>query len=494
MKSVQIEQGLLAGVEKNGIFAHLGIPFAAPPVGERRWRPPAPPQPWTGVRDCTGYGNSAVQIANTGYDTGAPQSEDCLYLNVWTPTLDPIAKQPVMVWIHGGGFLNGAASMPMYVASELARRGVTVVSLNYRLGAFGFLTHPDAGANFAVQDWLAGLRWVAASIAAFGGDPANVTVFGQSAGGAAVRALLSTPSARGLFHRAIIQSAGFEDYAVVASPSYERAAAATLAMLDQLSCRDIAELRAVPAEQVRAASFACAGVFPPAGQLHTPANLVWYPVLDDSVIVDDFAGWAADVPVMLGCTEDEARFFIKPDAVYAHPELRPEDVYTQTTLETMTKVLGGDAASDILAHFASSDLRPYEALAQLCTSAVWHEPAFATMNRFADLDRTAFHYRFTRTSPGAIQAGLLAFHSAEIAYLFGQVATGPGYEAVDQVVSNAIQHAWVEFARTGVPSHVDGAPWPAASRATPALTVISDSTVSGPASPSALTALIHAAR
>ncbi|MDQ2848373.1 MAG: carboxylesterase family protein [Actinomycetota bacterium] len=494
MNPVQTEQGLLLGVEQDGIFAHLAIPFAAPPVGELRWRPPAPPQPWTGVRDAAAYGNAAVQIANTGFDAGARQSEDCLYLNVWTPTLDPAAKQAVMVWIHGGGFLNGAASMPMYVGSELARRGVTVVSLNYRLGAFGFLAHHDAGANFAVQDWVAGLRWVAANVASFGGDPANVTIFGQSAGGAAVRALLSTPSARGLFHRGIIQSAGFENYAVVASPSYQRAATATLAVLDQLGCRDIAELRAVPTEQVRAASFACAGVFPPPGQVHTPANLVWYPVVDDAVIVDDFAGWPSNVPVMLGCTEDESRFFIKPNAVYAHPELRPQDVYTQPTLETMARVLGGDAADDILAHFAASGLTPYEALAQLCTSAVWHEPALATMTRFADLDRTAFHYRFTRKSPGAIQAGLLAFHSAEIAYLFGQVATAPGYEAVDQAVSQAIQHAWVEFARTGVPSHLDGSPWPAAARAAPAVTVIADSTLSGPASPSAITALIHATR
>jgi len=254
MRNIRIEQGLLSGAEQDGVHRFLGLPFAQPPVGELRWQPPRPPSGWDGVRDATKFGNAAIQTANTGFDVGASQSEDCLYLNVWTTDPDPASRQPVMVWMHGGGFLNGAASMKLWTGEELARRGVTVVSVNYRLGAFGFLTHPDVGSNFGVLDWVAALSWISKNIQAFGGDPDNVTIFGQSAGGAAVRALLSTKTAKGLFHRAIIQSAGFEDYAVVDSPSYQRSAAATEKLFDQLGSHDIDVLRQVPTEKVRAAS------------------------------------------------------------------------------------------------------------------------------------------------------------------------------------------------------------------------------------------------
>ncbi len=233
-------------------------------------------------------------------DLGAPQSEDFLYLNVWTTEPEPDIKQPVMVWIHGGGFLNGSASLKLWTGEQLCQEGVIVVSLNYRLGAFGFLTDPDVGANFGVQDWVAALEWVRINIGAFGGDPDNLTVFGQSAGGAATRALLSTPSARGLFHKAVIQSAGFEDYAVVNSPSLERSHTATARLYEKLGSTDINELRQVPAAEVREASLALSGIFPPPGQVHTPANLVWYPVPDGQVIDNDFGGWEEDVPVILG--------------------------------------------------------------------------------------------------------------------------------------------------------------------------------------------------
>jgi para-nitrobenzyl esterase len=494
MSTVQVEQGQLAGEERSGVHSFLGIPYAAPPVGDRRWRPPAAPQSWEGVRDATTFGNAAIQTVNTGMVLGAPESEDCLYLNVWTTNPDAEARQPVMVWVHGGGFLNGSASLSIWRGDELCRNGVTVVSLNYRLGAFGFLTHPDVGANFGLQDWVAALEWVRTNIGVFGGDPDNVTVFGQSAGGAASRALLSAPTARGLFHKVVIQSAGFEDYAVVGSPSYQRSADASVQLFQRLGSDDIDVLRQAPAEEVRAASFALAGTNPPPGQVHTPANLVWYPVVDGAVMVDNFAGWPDEVPVMLGCTEDEARFFVQPTMLYAHPEVKPEDAYTPETLAEMAAALGGNRADDILAYFAASGASPYVAIAELITAVVWHEPALASLRRFADLGRTAYAYRFARVSPGARQSGLLAKHSAEIPYLFGSMVPAQAYGDRDHEVARQVQHAWTEFARNGTPRSVDGSLWPVYRNEDPEIAWIEDTTETRPLIPSPLMELIESSR
>ncbi|MEU6128240.1 carboxylesterase family protein [Saccharopolyspora sp. NPDC047091] len=490
MARVHIGQGVLAGSEHDGIFRFLGIPYAAPPVGELRWAPPTPPEPWGGVRDATAFGPPAVQIADTGIDFGAPQNEDCLHLNVWTSSLDPAAHQPVMVWIHGGGFLGGSSSMPEYSGADLARRGVTVVSFNYRLGGFGFLSHPEIGANAAVLDWVAALAWVAADISAFGGDPGNVTVFGQSAGAAAARTLLSTPAARGLFHRAIVQSAGFEDYAVPPSPSYDRITEASEQLFDRLGTRDVGELRSLPARQVREASFALAGT-PPAGQLHTPADLVWYPTADGSVVPDDRP---CDVPVLFGWTQHEARFFHRPAGQYARPDLDPAEIYTPETLGTMARALAGSRADEVLARFAANGRAPYDALAELTTAAIWAEPAWETYRRFAGLGREAYAYHFTRVAPGARRSGLLAAHMAELAYLFGLPTGGTEYDEVDVDVSDAVQHAWTEFARTGVPRHRDGTAWPSCDAAAPRHTVIGDEARSAPVDIGPIAAEINSVR
>ncbi|MFD0021684.1 carboxylesterase/lipase family protein [Streptomyces sp. NPDC058382] len=480
MSNVRLEHGRLAGAEHDGVHSFLGIPYAAPPVGDLRWAPPASLAAWDGVRDATTFGNSAIQSVHTDFTPGSPESEDCLNLNVWTTDPAPGARLPVMVWIHGGGFLNGSNAMPLWSGQQLAQRGVVMVSLNYRLGAFGFLAHPEVGCNFGIQDWVAALKWVQSNITAFGGDPDNVTVFGQSAGGAASRALLCTPAARGLFHRAVIQSAGYEDYAVVPSPSYERTTKATENMFRHLGSSDFTQLRRLPAEQIREASFAEAGVIPPPGQVHTPANLVWYPVADGQVMTEDFSGWADDVPIMFGCTQDEARLFHKPTGLYGHEtqsSLDPADVYTTETLATMAKAIGGDRAGDILDHFNSRGLTPYEALCELDTTGVWHEPALASYQRYAALgDRTTYNYRFARVSPGARRSGLLTPHSAEIPYLFGPVIAGDDYDAADVQVSENVQHAWTEFARTGTPRNPDGTPWPACTPTDPHFTVIDDET------------------
>jgi para-nitrobenzyl esterase len=220
------------------------------------------------VRAAKQFSPACVQTVGAVFDLRvANQSEDCLYLNVWTSTLDSLALQPVMVWIHGGGNLGGAGSEDAYDGSRLAAKEVTVVTFNYRLGAFGFLAHDQVGANFGVLDYVAALNWVRKNIAGFGGNPDNVTVFGESAGGVAVRTLLSCPPAQGLFHRAIMQSAGFERPAFASSWSYARAQTAAEALFNRLGSHDLKELRNAPTAAIKMASHELSGIFPKPGQV-----------------------------------------------------------------------------------------------------------------------------------------------------------------------------------------------------------------------------------
>ncbi|MET0401997.1 MAG: carboxylesterase family protein [Cystobacter sp.] len=216
---VRVAGGTLQGAEEEGIVSFKGVPFAAPPVGELRWRPPQPVQEWSGVREATAFGHDCMQIPfpSDAAPLGTPPAEDCLTLNLWRPASAPAdGKLPVMVWIYGGGFVNGGSSPAVYDGSRFARRGVVLVSFNYRLGRLGFFAHPALTAeaaggptgNFGYMDQLAALEWVRDHIARFGGDPHNVTVFGESAGGGSVHTLLTSPKARGLFHKAIIMSGG----------------------------------------------------------------------------------------------------------------------------------------------------------------------------------------------------------------------------------------------------------------------------------------------
>lgn len=493
MIQVRVDQGVLEGIEKHGVCQFRGVPYASPPVGTLRWAPPRPPASWDGVRDATTFGGSATQTADTGVDLGAPQSEDCLYLNVWSSDLDPHARQPVMVWFHGGGFLSGAGSMMDYDGTSIALCGVTYVSFNYRLGALGFLDHPEVGGNFAVQDWVAALAWVSSNIAAFGGDPGNVTVFGQSAGATAVRTLLATPSAQGLFHRAVLQSAGFEQAAALPDTARERVVKASVGMFERLGGNDIEHLRQAPVDEVRKASFALSGAVPAPGQVHTPANLVWRPTEDGQVVAADLSCWRADIPLLFGHTADEARYFITPTGPYGVPPgmVDPAQLYTPATLATMATVLGGQYADQILAVAKGS---PYEELAELFTTAIWTEPALASYRRFTDLGRTAYAYRFARVSPGNRRTRMLAFHCSEIPYVFGHLVPAEDYDEVDTQIADTVAHAWTEFARTGTPSSPDGTPWPAATATTPHVTVIDDKAQRRPVVIGPLTELINAIR
>jgi para-nitrobenzyl esterase len=463
---VRVQQGRLQGFTADGVHKFYGVPYAQPPVGRLRWQAPVAASPWNGVRMAQGFGPAAVQTVGAAFDLRTTeQSEDCLYLNVWSRSLDAAQRQPVMVWIHGGGNLGGAGSEDAFDGTSLALKGVTLVTFNYRLGAFGFIAHPDIGANFAVLDYVAALRWVRANISAFGGDPDNVTVFGESAGAVAVRTLLSCPSAAGLFHRAIIQSAGFEVPAFAKSWSYERAQAAAELLFDRLGSRDIGVLRAVPTADLKLASHELSGIFPVPGRVHTPANLVWMPVLDGiTVVADAFPAWPAQLPVMLGCLENEARYFIKPAGTY-----------TREVLRNMAQALCGPKADEVMALLDGARLAPYDALDKLYTTIIWTEPALETVRRFAALGRRFYYYHFNRLSPGAIASRELVQHSAEIRYVFGTLTNDGYYDDVDQRVSDLLQDAWISFARGGEPKGPAGLRWPRYANSAPQATWIEES-------------------
>ena len=494
MSSVTTEYGRIAGHQANGVHRFLGVPYAAAPTGPLRWRAPRPPAPWDGTRDTTSFAPMAVQAHGPAQLTPV-ESEDCLYLNIWTTTPDREAHQPVMVWFHGGGFLGGATRDPVIDGANLARLGATVVTVGYRLGAFGFLTDAEAGSNFAVLDWIAALNWVRANIAEFGGDPDNVTVFGQSAGAAAVRTLLHASSARDLYHRAIIQSAGFEDFAVVDTPSYERAAAATRSLRERLGAATVDELRARPAHEVRAAASPLSGTFPQPGEVHTPANLVWHPVSDGLVVeTATLDGCVPGLPVLLSCTENEARFFCRPDGVYARPDLRPDDVYTWPTTTAMAHRLGGVAAEELLDHYRSSAYTPYEALTDLMTAAIWHEPEDAALRHFAAAGRPIYSARFAKTTVESRRSGMLAFHTSDIPYVFGNVENPADFDESDRETAAAVTSGWLSFARDGVPRSASGTAWPPYTLEVPTRSLIDEDVTSVPVERSAAVGLLAGAR
>ncbi|MEJ2244683.1 MAG: carboxylesterase family protein [Acidobacteriota bacterium] len=263
--TVEVTGGTIEGVEQDGIFSFKGIPFTAPPVGDLRWKAPEPVQPWSGVKKADAFAPGCMQAANSMGNT-APVSEDCLYLNVWTPAKTQGEKLPVVYWVHGGGFSGGSTSTPMYDGTGFANKGVVLVSVAYRLGPFGFLAHPElsresgnGSGSYGMQDMVAGLEWVQENIERFGGDPSNVTIFGHSAGGAAISILAASPLTKGLFHRAICMSGGNfgplqtsnQPGMGMGVPALSVAEADGEAFLKELGAADIQAARALSAEEIQ---------------------------------------------------------------------------------------------------------------------------------------------------------------------------------------------------------------------------------------------------
>ncbi|WP_432258369.1 carboxylesterase/lipase family protein [Cupriavidus sp. TMH.W2] len=484
-KYVQIREGLLEGGTNNGVHRFLGIPYAAPPVGDLRWRPPAPPLAWEGSRDATRFGPCAIQTIGASFDLRVAQkSEDCLYLNVWTTSLDQRDCRPVMVWIHGGGNLGGAGSEDAFDGTRLAGKDVVLVTLNYRLGAFGFLSHPTLGANFAVLDWVAALEWVRVNIVSFGGDPSNVTIFGESAGAVAVRMLLACPRADGLFHKAIMQSGGNERAAFAQELSWQQAQKAAERFFERVGTSDPVELRRIPAELIGQASHDLCGLPPPPRRIHTPAHLVWVPFADGDVVLP-----GADplhrrgIPVLMGCTENETRYFIKPGRAY--PKLM---------LAGMTAVLAGSRRADVAGVLSRKRQSTYDSIDQLFTAAIFTEPAYETARRLTNSGRRIYYYHFNRVAPGAASSQELAKHTAEIRYVFGNLTADEYYDAQDQKLSAQLQAAWVEFASTGVPKVQGCEAWPEYRVDDPQMTYIGDTIEKRPFRPTELIEILNSMR
>ncbi|HEY0105247.1 MAG TPA: carboxylesterase/lipase family protein [Rhizomicrobium sp.] len=469
--TTEIASGKLQGVARDGVLRFNGIPYAKPPVGPLRWRLPEPPEPWTGVREAARFGAIAPQVpgasgAVLGLTPGT-RSEDCLYLNVQTPGCDD-ARRPVMVWIHGGAFNTGAGSVGTYNGKFLVPRGdVVLVTINYRLGALGFLNLRDAsdgrlpgtGAE-GLADQIAALRWVKENIAAFGGDPDNVTLFGESAGGMSVGALLGAPAARGLYHKAIAQS-GASDI------GHGREASARIArlVLDKLGTADPA---ALPWETILEAQRAILDAPREVG-----IGMPFAPTIDGSVLplrpIEAVAGGAAaGVPLLTGTTRDEWKLF-----TIAAEKMKTLDA---AGLAKMTARLVGDAHADaVMAAYDAGT--PFDRWNAIMTDHSFFVPATRLLDAQGPHAPT-YAYRFDWPSP-FLDGALGACHALELGFTFGTYqlkgaapffGSGPKADAL----AAEMMDSWVAFARNGNPSNDTSGAWMRYDAARRATTIFGD--------------------
>ena len=457
----RVTGGEVAGSLEHGVIAFKGIPYAAPSTGANRWRAPQPVVPWTGVRNATAYGPDCMQIPFPGdaAPLGVTPAEDCLYANVWKPAKASGGKLPVMVWIYGGGFVNGGSSPPEYDGSAFARDGIVLVSFNYRLGNFGFFAHPALSAeqhgqplgNYGYMDQVAALRWVKQNVAAFGGDPDNVTIFGESAGGMSVHALLLNPLAQGLFQKAIIESGG-GGAALASRPvsgGAESAEAKGVQLAAQFGVRGedaaaLQQLRAIPADKlVDGLNMATMG----------KGNYVGGPILDGTYnagssglpVVEYAAGKGARVPVMVGANSMDIGFMNAKSF---------DDLYAQ---------FGPDAAKARELYPAPAGV-PVAAIAfEAGGDQMMVEPARRTAQLLSARGQPVYEFRFSYVADSLRAKTPGAPHATEIPYVFDTVEARYGKDLTesDKAAARAMHAYWVAFARTGKPE-VAGLPaWPA---------------------------------
>jgi para-nitrobenzyl esterase len=449
--SARVETGLLWGAAGTSpeVRVFKGIPYAAPPVGDLRWKAPKPVASWEGVRDATKFSPICYQrpYSQDSIYRMAPQpmSEDCLYLNIWTAASTAKERRPVMVWIHGGGLTGGSGSAPTYNGESLARKGVVLVTINYRLGVFGFLAHPAlteetghaSSGNYGLLDQIAALEWVRQNIAAFGGDPQRVTIFGESAGSWSVNYLVATPLAKGLFQRAIGESGGVFGR-VTKLEEVERSGSKFAASRDANSAR---ALRAKSAEDLLKA----------AGETSFPPSVDGWLFPEDVTTIFS-KGEQNDVPLIAGSNADEAT------ALSPWPANRPSAAF-----KIQARRIFGDRAEEFLKFYpAASD---QEAKASHFSSFRdfsfgWQMRTWVRMSTRTGKS-SAYLYYFSRVPPGAASATLGAYHAAEIAYVFHNLHLGTRpYEDADRKLSDLMSSYWVNFAATGDPNGKDLPKWP----------------------------------
>jgi len=464
--SVDTPAGRLMGLRAGGVESFKGIPYAKAPVGPLRWRFPEPAEPWAGVRDATTFGPTCPQAPTQleslmGLAVGEQQSEDCLYLNVWTPAADG-AKRPVMVWIHGGAFVLGAGSHGVYDGTSLAQAGAVVVTINYRLGAFGFLALgllsegkvPGTGAE-GVADQILALDWVKRNIARFGGDPDNVTIFGESAGGMSVAMLLASPAARGLYHKAIAQS-GAGDIGHEPDRS-ARVAHAFLAEMG-LQSHEAEKAFAAPYSALIAAQISLVAKTNTGRDARKLGALPFQPTIDGGLIparpirlLREGAG--ASVPLLTGTTRDEWRLFTA-----ANPALR---LMSAKNFAERVERLAGERAE--IMRSAYQEGSPFERFNALMTDKSFFVPAIRLAEAQARI-APVFTYRFDWRSN--FLGGLMgACHALDIGFTFGThnkrlagAFFGSGLAA--ETLARSMMDSWIAFATTGDPSTPAAGTWP----------------------------------
>jgi para-nitrobenzyl esterase len=450
---VNTAQGAVKGKTINNarVKAYLGLPYAAPPVGELRWRAPQPPVKWSGVRDATTYGAHCAQnlvFADIRFQDAGP-SEDCLFLNVYAPAnATAKSKLPVMFWIHGGGYSGGASSEPRHNGDSLPTKGVVLVTINYRLGVFGFLASSSlakeqngSAGNYGLLDMIAALTWVRDNIANFGGDPGNVTIFGESAGSFAVSTLMASPAARGLFHKAIGESGGAfsgslsVDKASVQAKMDEEWAATT-------GAKTLAELRALPTEKILAAAKDRKGGF---------SVVIDGKVLTEAVEQTYAAGKQAQVPLMAGWNRDEGSFFANGITLASYQE-RAEKMFKERAQEFLKLY---PATNDAEAVRSAIDFGGDMFIA--FSTWKWIEAHKATGHA------PVYRYHFELAAPTSKYVmAPAAFHSDEIEYVFGTLDTreGAAWRPEDGLLSEQMMSYWTNFARTGDPNGPGLPNWP----------------------------------
>ena len=455
--SVRTSEGEVRGkpINHGKVAAFLGIPYAAPPVGELRFKPPAPAIPWQSERDATRFGHHCAQnhvfddmVFRDSASPDDPGSEDCLTLNVYVPAKRQGSKLPVMVWIHGGGYTGGSSSEPRHNGDFLPLKGVMLVTINYRLGVFGFLTLPElsaepggASGNYGLMDMVAALGWVKRNAANFGGDPDRVTIFGESAGSFAVSTLMAVPSARGLFQRAIGESGGALDSGTMGMDSAAAAGARNQSWLKGLNVNSLKDLRALSTTQILA-------------DVANQKEGRFDPVVDgkfvtESVLTTYEAGKQAKVPLLAGFNHDEGFDLANGMTAEKWRSMAKERFTDQGEANAVLRLYPGNSDSEAMS--SAADFGGDQFIAY----GTWK---WMEIDRKTG-DKDIYRYELDLAAPPSkFHPGSYAFHSDDIEYVFGTLDTRPGavWRAADYALSEQMMSYWTNFAKTGDPNGVDG--------------------------------------
>jgi para-nitrobenzyl esterase len=453
-KTIKTDAGQISGTENSDASVHIykGIPFAAPPVGDLRWKAPQPVKSWDGVKACSDFSKSPMQGKPNEFGVytreflikDEPLSEDCLYLNVWTGAKTAAEKRPVIVWIYGGGFVSGGTNVPIYDGEALAKKGVILVSVNYRVGIFGFFAHPEltkespdhTSGNYGLMDQLAALKWVKKNIAAFGGDPANVTIAGQSAGSYGVNYLVASPLAKGLFKGAIAESGAHMLKGPNSGITLAQAEQSGLKAAEALHANSLAELRKLPAEEVLKQNN-------------------FRPIVDGyflpQVPADIFdANKENQVPLLTGWNEDDAFIgSLKNAADYK---------------AGIQKRYGKSAAEFLILYPGSTDAEAETSQIRISRDGMFGIQNYTWANTQSAKNKAKVYlYRFTRRMPATEAFKKYgAFHTGEVGYVFNNLKfLNRPFDPVDQQLAEAMSSYWVNFATSGNPNGPGLPAWPA---------------------------------